>query len=65
MKMPNTSCQRCKHPFICNPTNIAACNCSKIQLTAEEIAYIAKQYTDCICNTCLLYLKEEFRTLNN
>jgi hypothetical protein len=56
----NTTCPRCKQPFICNPTNIAACDCSKIQLSVEEIAYVAKQYSNCVCNTCLLHLKDEF-----
>ena len=56
----NSTCQSCQQPFICNPANIAECDCSKIQLTAEEIAYVAKQYTNCVCNTCLLNLKDEF-----
>ena len=59
----NVMCDRCKQTFICNPTNIAACACSKIQLTAEEISYVAKQYTNCVCNTCLLHLKDEFLKL--
>jgi hypothetical protein len=46
-----------------NPTNIAACDCSKIQLSAEEISYIAKHYSNCVCNTCLLHLKNEFFAL--
>ncbi len=53
-------CQRCQQPFVCNPTNIAACECSKIPLSAEEISYIAKRYSNCVCNTCLLHLKDEF-----
>jgi hypothetical protein len=56
----NTTCPRCKQPFICNPNNIVACDCSKIQLSTEEIAYVAKQYSNCVCNTCLLHLKDEF-----
>lgn len=53
-------CQRCQQPFVCNATDIAACECSKIPLSAEEISYIAKRYSNCVCNTCLLHLKDEF-----
>lgn len=56
----NITCQRCQQPFICNPTNIAQCGCSKIELSTEEISYVAKHYSNCICNTCLLHLKDEF-----
>jgi hypothetical protein len=56
----NTGCERCQQTFICDPTNIAACDCSKIKLSAEEITYFAKQYSNCVCNTCLLHLKDEF-----
>jgi len=59
-----TICERCHQPFICNPTNIAACDCSKIELSSEEISFIAKHYSNCVCNTCLIALKEEFRLLN-
>jgi len=62
-KTQNTTCPRCKQPFICNPTNILACGCSKIHLSAEEIAYVVKQYSNCVCNTCLLHLKNEFLAL--
>ncbi len=56
----NTNCQRCHQPFICNAADIAACDCSKIQLSFEETQYIVKQYSNCVCNTCLLHLKDEF-----
>jgi hypothetical protein len=29
-------------------------------LSNEEISYIAKRYSNCVCNTCLLHLKDEF-----
>ncbi len=59
----NTICERCKQPFICNPTNIAACGCSKVQLSFEETQYISELYSNCVCNTCLLHLKDEFLKL--
>jgi hypothetical protein len=62
--MSNATCQRCKQTFICNPTNIAACACSKIELSSEEISFIAKHYSNCVCNACLIGLKEEFQLLH-
>lgn len=59
----NISCERCEQAFICNPSNIAACDCSKIQLSAEEMSYISNHYSNCVCNTCLLHLKDEFLAL--
>jgi hypothetical protein len=56
----HTVCERCKQPFICNAANIADCDCSKVRLSNEEISYIAKRYSNCVCNTCLLHLKDEF-----
>ena len=56
----NIICQHCKQPFICNPKNITECDCSKIQLPSQEISYISKLYSNCVCNTCLLHLKDEF-----
>jgi hypothetical protein len=37
--------------------NIAQCQCSGIQLTAEDKAFIAANYTDCLCRDCLLAIK--------
>jgi hypothetical protein len=61
----NSACERCQKLFICNPTNIAECDCSKIQLSGEEIAYVAKYYSNCVCNACLIALKKEFNLLSN
>lgn len=58
--MEEQFCERCHQPFICNPTNIEVCDCRKIILTSEEIAYIAKRYSNCVCNTCLLHLKNDY-----
>jgi hypothetical protein len=61
----NSACERCQKLFICNPTNIAECDCSKIHLSGEEIAYVAKYYSNCVCNACLIALKKEFNLLSN
>ena len=51
------ACPRCKDLFVCNPYNIANCNCSKVELSHEETEFINKQFNDCVCNKCLLELK--------
>jgi hypothetical protein len=53
-------CPRCRQEFVCNPFNIAGCNCSKIELSYEETQYISAQFNDCVCNKCLTELKYEF-----
>ena len=59
-RIDSVFCERCQRPFICSAKNIEECACLKIQLTAEEISYIAKRYSNCVCNSCLLHLKDEF-----
>ncbi|KAA5537072.1 cysteine-rich CWC family protein [Taibaiella lutea] len=52
-------CPRCHKGFICNPSNIAACQCSGISFTEAEKKFIAKQnYHDCLCIHCLKELKQ-------
>ena len=47
-------CPRCQKPFECRVDNISQGQCSGIQLTAETKAFIAANYTDCLCKACLL-----------
>jgi hypothetical protein len=53
-------CPCCKQEFVCNPFNIAKCNCYKIELSYEETQYISSQFNECVCNNCLARLKSEF-----
>ena len=53
------NCPRCKAAFECKPGNITQCQCTTIRLTAEQRAYIAQRYNDCLCNACLEYLSDE------
>lgn len=52
-------CPRCKANFECKPGNITQCRCCDVKLTAEQRAYIAERYSDCLCNECLAYLSNE------
>ncbi len=56
-------CGRCSTPFLCKPEAVSECDCRKIELSFEETQFIAAAYKDCVCNKCLLELKEEFNRL--
>lgn len=60
MKYEPQECPRCKLPFVCNPHNVASCNCSQVTLSYEETRFIAKQFEECVCNKCLYELKYEY-----
>ncbi|MCC6182389.1 MAG: cysteine-rich CWC family protein [Bacteroidia bacterium] len=53
-------CARCHQSFECKPHDISNCHCSTVALSDEELKFIASQYSNCICNTCLLTLKANF-----
>ena len=54
------ACLRCHQTIICLANDIANCACSQIKLSELELKYIAKTYDDCLCNSCLMILKEEY-----
>jgi hypothetical protein len=56
-------CESCGSEFLCDPQNIAACNCSKVALNSTERAYLKSKFKNCLCNTCLLLLKEKIPSL--
>lgn len=59
-KHPHNACSRCSRAFICQPDNIAHCDCTLIPLSAEETRFISTQFRDCVCNACLLELKDVY-----
>lgn len=46
---------------MCRPGDISHCDCTSIELSAEETRFISVQYKDCVCNACLLELREQYR----
>lgn len=56
-KQAHNTCSRCSGAFICQPDNIAHCDCTIIPLSAEETRFISVQFRECVCNACLLELK--------
>lgn len=64
--MPNhekKQCPRCSTEFECKTGSILLCQCSKIEMTAEQLEYSNSQYNDCLCLTCLQELQTEFNVL--
>ena len=58
--MDYTGCPKCKQLFICNAQNIINCHCYLISLSEAEQHFISEKFKGCLCNTCLVQLKEEF-----
>ena len=56
----NKRCPRCYKGFECKSDSILLCQCSKIVMSAEQIDYAQRQYTDCLCFSCLKELHVEF-----
>lgn len=55
-------CQRCGAAFECKVGNITQCQCYGISLTNNEQQFISKQFTDCLCFSCIKALRSEFNT---
>jgi hypothetical protein len=51
-------CAVCGQTFECKVGDIVNCDCYNIQLTEEAQRYIANNYNDCICITCLTKIKD-------
>ena len=66
--MPNhekKQCPRCSAEFECKTGSILLCQCSKIEMTAEQLEYSNTQYDDCLCLSCLKDLRTEFNVLSH
>ena len=57
-------CLRCQADFECKSGSINLCQCSKIELSAEQLEYLSLKYDGCLCLDCLKILKNEFNTLS-
>lgn len=53
-------CPRCDTSFVCKAGSIMLCQCSTIQLSVEERAYVESKYDDCLCTNCLNALQKEY-----
>ncbi|MBC7889692.1 MAG: cysteine-rich CWC family protein [Ferruginibacter sp.] len=55
-------CPRCGMAFECKLGNITQCQCFGISLNNEEQQYISKQFTDCLCFSCIKALRAAYNT---
>ena len=64
-KHEKKQCPRCSAEFECKTGSILLCQCSKIEMTAEQLEYSNTQYDDCLCLSCLKDLRTEFNVLSH
>jgi len=57
-------CARCDAEFECKTGSVLLCQCSKIELSTEQLEYIHAEYEDCLCLSCLNVLRTKFNTLS-
>jgi Cysteine-rich CWC len=57
-------CGRCQAPFECKVGNILECQCYGIEMNDPEKAFIAANYSDCLCRACLEAIKLDFLQQN-
>ena len=58
-------CPRCESEFECKTGAVLLCQCSKIEMTVEQLEYSSTQYDDCLCLSCLNDLRTEYNTLSH
>lgn len=56
-------CPRCLSEFECKTGTILQCQCTKIEMTAEQLEYSSAQYDDCLCLDCLKEIRSEYNLL--
>jgi len=64
-KHEKKQCPRCSTEFECKTGSILLCQCSKIEMTAEQLEYSNSQYDGCLCLSCLNELRTEFNLLSH
>lgn len=57
-------CPRCAVEFECKTGSILLCQCSRIEMTVEQLEYSNSQYSDCLCLSCLKALRAEYNGLS-
>ncbi|MGC4100341.1 cysteine-rich CWC family protein [Ferruginibacter sp.] len=59
-KHEEKKCPRCNNSFECKVGDIGNCHCSTVKLTVQEMNFVQERYNDCLCNNCLLELKNKY-----
>ncbi|MES2630167.1 MAG: cysteine-rich CWC family protein [Bacteroidota bacterium] len=58
MKHEENRCPRCEDTFQCKVGDVVNCQCSQVTLTPETYRFISANYSDCLCQKCLLELNK-------
>lgn len=64
-KHENKQCPRCEKEFECKTGSILLCQCSQIEMTAEQLEYSSTKFNDCLCLSCLKELRTEYNNLTH
>lgn len=59
-KHENKNCPKCNAIFECKAGNITQCQCYPIKFSEAQRAYAEEKFDNCLCNNCLLLLRDEF-----
>ena len=51
-------CPRCSQALVCKVGDVANCQCSEVQLSAETTEFLANTNYDCLCKTCLAHFEQ-------
>jgi len=58
-------CPCCGISFTCRPDSISECQCASAHLDDTARAWLKERYTECLCISCLLEIKNELRKSQN
>ena len=63
-KHEKKQCPRCESEFECKTGTILLCQCSKIEMSVEQLEYTSTKYNDCLCLSCLKDLQAEYNAMS-
>lgn len=63
-KHEKKQCPRCESEFECKTGSILLCQCSRIEMSVEQIEYTSTKYNDCLCLSCLKVLQAEYNAMS-
>jgi|GEM_PF-2354596 len=63
-KHETTAYPCCGHVFECKLGSVLICHCSDVQLSPEQLDYIADKWDGCLCHSCLLNIKKNWQQIS-
>jgi len=55
-------CPKCNKEFNCRNDETFECHCIHVPVSEEAQRYLAENYKDCLCNSCLHVVADMFST---